>query len=65
MLDVLIRIPNGSAKTSGSCFVLSVVAIENRDAVAVLCSEHTFTWTHVPEVALGINKKQEYMTAGP
>lgn len=38
MLDVLIRIPNGSAKTSGSCFVLPVVAIENWDAVAVCCA---------------------------
>lgn len=35
MLDGLIRIPNGSAKSSGSCFVLSVVTIENRHAVSV------------------------------
>lgn len=64
MLDVLIRIPNGSGKTSGSCFVLPVVATESRDAVAVLCTEHAFTWTYVPKAALGTNAKQEYMTAG-
>lgn len=64
MLDVLIRIPNGSAKTSGSCFVLPVVAIENCDAVAALCSESAFIWTYVPKAALGTNAEQEYMTVG-
>lgn len=66
MLDVLIRIPNGSVKTNGSCFVLPVVATESWDAVAVLsCTcEHTFTWTYVPKIALGTNTKQEYVTVG-